>query len=249
MAGGEARTVTPQQYNPKDVEFVPVTDPANSSQTVALARANALMQTLQMNPTLTGKVEILRQYYEAVGLTPEELQKVMPPQEIQPPPPSPDMLKVQAETKAIEATLQLQFMKEQREMMKTAAEVEKIKTECIKNIADAEAKEAGTQINQYTADTQRVLSHLTFEERQNRANEQRQPATPTGQAPTKDVEGPTGDQGVPKMGGGAPPQLPDQSNEGLDLESKLSGGDSTPNLNSVGANLRADFNRNPESLG
>jgi len=249
MAGGEARTVTPQQYNPKDVEFVPVTDPANSSQTVALARANALMQTLQMNPTMTGKVEILRQYYEAVGLTPEELQKVMPPQEIQPPPPSPDMLKVQAETKAIEATLQLQFMKEQREMMKTAAEVEKIKTECIKNIADAEAKEAGSQIDQYTADTQRVISHLTFEERQNRANEQRQPATPTGQAPTTNVEGPTGDQGISKMGGSTPPQLPDQSNEGLDLESKLSGGDSTPNLNSVGANLRADFNRNPESLG
>lgn len=249
MAGGEARTVTPQQYNPRDVEFVPVTDPTNSSQTVALARANALMQTMQMNPTLTGKVEILRQYYEAIGLTPDELLKVMPPQEIKPPPPSPEMLKVQAETKAIEATIQLQFMKEQREMMKTAAEVEKIKTECIKNVADAEAKEAGTQIDQYTADTQRVISHLTFEERQRKANEQQQPTAPIGEKSAPGMEGPTGDQGVPKMGGGAPPELPEQPNNGLDIESRLGGNDGAPDLNATGANIRADFNRNPESLG
>lgn len=249
MSGGEARVVTPQQYNPRDIEFVPVTDPANSSQTVALARANALMQTLQMNPTMTGKVEILRQYYEAVGLTPEELQKVMPPQEIKPPPPSPDMLKIQAETKALEANIQLQFLKEQREMMKTAAEVEKIKTECIKNIADAEAKEAGSQIDQYTADTQRVLSHMTFEERQRKANEQRQPATPAGEEPIQNMEEPSGDQGVPEMGGGAPPALPEQPNNGLDIESRLGGNDSAPDLNATGADIRADFNRNPESLG
>lgn len=249
MAGGQARTVTPDQYDPKNVEFVPVTDPANSSQTVALARANALMQTLQINPTMTGKVEILRQYYEAVGLTPEELMKVLPPQEIKPPPPAPEMLKVQAETKAIEASLQLQFMKEQREMMKTAAEVEKIKTECIKNIADAEAKEAGSQIDQYTADTQRVMSHLTFEERQRRANAQRQSGPSAGAEPTQNVEEPTGDQGVPEMGGSTPKPVPGPAPERLDIESKLGGGDSPENLNAVGANIRAEFNNNPESLG
>lgn len=249
ISGGDARIVTPKQYDPKMIEFVPVTDPANSSQTVALARANALMQTLQMNPTMTGKVEILRQYYEAIGLTPEELLKVMPPQEIKPPPPSPEMLKVQAETKAIEGGLQLQFMKEQREMMKTAAEVEKIKTECIKNIADAEAKEVGSQIDQYTADTQRVMSHLTFEERQRRANGQQQSGSNAGTEPTQDMEEPTGDQGVSEMGGSAPESMPGTPPERLDLESKLGGGDSTPNLNSVGANLRSEFNNNPESLG
>ena len=76
------------------------------------------------------------------------------------------------------AKIEIQNKKIAKDLAMMEAEIEKLKTESIKNIAEAEAKEAGTQIEQYKA----VVDRLAQEGKQ-RADEAKQAVQDAAAAP------------------------------------------------------------------
>lgn len=182
-------------FNAKDVDIQPVSDPTLSSEAIRMARANALMQTLQINPTNGGKLEILKRYYEAIS-TPE-IEKLLPMEELNAPkPPDPDMIRLQAEITAQqskaeidEKKVELEADKLQLEIHKTEAEIELIKAQAIKTIAEAESKEIGQQFELYAhqvdtlmADRKMQLDHMARMQQLKAQQEQaEQPETEGGE--------------------------------------------------------------------
>lgn len=146
-------------YAMGDMDVSPVADPSVSSEAQRLARAQALLQTMQMNPDPMGRAEILRQYYEAIGaknldalLDMNKLQQQMS----QPPPPPPEMVKIQLETQKAkdenereEERLGFERAQTVADLAIKDAQVAEIKARTMKLIAEAEAVEPGQQLENY----------------------------------------------------------------------------------------------------
>jgi chaperonin GroES len=216
---GQQGSIRREDYKPRMMEIVPATDPNASSQTVALAKANALMQVLQINPTMGGKLESLRQYYVAIGCQPEEIAALLPQQELnQEQPPNPDMIKVQAqitkdkaEIELKHAEMDLKHEKLEAEISLILAQAEATRAQAIKSIADAEAVEVGQQFQEYKT----KLDHLKMEMDQDYRNRElehkgkelevsrSEAEAPEGEAP--EVEEPE----TPAPAQGSAPQLPE----------------------------------------
>lgn len=167
-----------KDYSMEDLDVMPVADPSVSSEAQRLARANALLQTFQLNPDPMGKAEILRQYYDAIGaknidalLNMQALQ-----QQMQNPPPNPEILKMQLETQKSKDDVDLRLRElEQKEAesiaktMKLEAEIDLLKAQTMKTIAEAEAVEPGFQLEQYKLDLQKMQAERQFEAFQKKA--------------------------------------------------------------------------------
>jgi len=123
------------------------------------------------------------------------------------------------------------------------AQVKEMNTRAIKNIADAEAKEAGIQIDSYTA-----MANAQASERADSIKAK------------AGKEGSNGDNGTSKQGGVQPVEaqssngeglptpepvaggLPEPVNPGADIESALSGTNGDADYNALGADIRAEQN-------
>ena len=144
-----------KDYDQKDLDIVPVADPTVSSEAQRLARAQAMLNTFQINPTVKGKVAILEYYYRAIGVP--DVDKFLPKDELNAPPaPDPQIIDLQLRTTESKARMGIEQQKANFAQVKTEAEVDEIYAKCelikaqaIKAIADAEAVEIGQQFEQY----------------------------------------------------------------------------------------------------
>jgi hypothetical protein len=241
-------------YAQEDLDIVPVADPTISSEAQRLARAQAMLNSLQMNPTPSGKIEILRYYYEAIGvpdvkkfLNDKEVQSVLTAQ----PPPDPQLIKAQADIITAQSKAGAENKRLVNEQVKMEAEVElllaqveELKTRAIKNVADAESKEPGAQLDLYKAQVASIKTQHDMEMANKKLT-----------AESQGEENATGDTGTDEQGGtGSVEQPPDNSQnpesmgeggggvpggdmQGGNLESQLSGANGAPDLNAVGQDL------------
>jgi len=236
-------------YSADDLDIVPVADPTISSEAQRLARAQAMLNSLQFNPTKGGKIGILRYYYEAIGVP--NMEEFLPMAEIKPlltggDPPNPELIKVQ--TAALESKVKMQIeqqnanvnqVKSEAEIEMIYAQIEEMRTRAIKNIADAEAKEAGTQIDAYTAKADAQRSEKEFQERKADGSDRSEGADTGG---TDNVETEPANVENPDVSNGGGQALPEQSVGGADIESQLSGSNGDADYLQLGSDLRSEFN-------
>ena len=240
-------------YAADDLDIVPVADPTISSEAQRLARAQAMLNSLQYNPTKGGKIGILKYYYEAIGVP--DVQLFLPPGEVDAlvnskEPPNPDLIKIQSEIITNKGTLDIEMRKVNALQVKTEAEVELIlaqvkemNTRAIKNIADAEAKEAGIQIDSYTAMANAQASEKANELKAKAGKEESNGDNGTSkQGGVQPVEAQPGNgEGLPTpddVTGGIPAVDPNREN----IEQSLSGINGTNDIAGVGQDIRNQFN-------
>lgn len=155
----EQNVVYGSDYNLNDLDVVPTSDPQVSSQAQELARAQALLQTMGMNPNPVAQMEILRQYYEAIQaknidiLVPPESLKPQPPQQA---PPDPALIEAQLKIQQAKDKVKLDLQKQHNENGRhlaeldlMAAQIKEIESRIILNLANAESKEAGDNLASY----------------------------------------------------------------------------------------------------
>jgi chaperonin GroES len=248
-------------YNMTDLDIVPIADPTISSEAQRIARARAIMDTMAINPCPSGKMESLKYYYEAIGVP--DLEKFMPQKEVQdalnaPPPPDPKLIETQAKVIQMQEQSEHAHNQDIREQVEMEARVELImaqvkETNCraIKNIAEAEAKEAGYNIESYKIMADREAS---VKEMEIRMKEMGMKGAEDGQGEgniggddtgrVSNVESPPDNsQGVPISEGN---QGMAQGGVNESLESQLGGANSVNDLEGIGQNLRNQFNAGNE---
>jgi chaperonin GroES len=143
-----------QDYSAGDLDVIPLADPTLSSEAQSLARAEALMGTMERNPTPEGKMEILRQYYEAIKA--EDIEKLLPMDEqgnikIPPPGPDPEVLKLGLETTKAQGESERLGAKLPYEIEEIMAKIDELKSRTAKNLADAQDKPIQTALATITA--------------------------------------------------------------------------------------------------
>jgi len=126
--------VSKEDYEDDKIDVIPVADAKESSTTDKLLKAQELMQFMQ-DPD-ANQVEIKKNYLSAVGFDPLDFEKFFPPKE--PAPPGPEYDKLVAETAKLNA-----------EAAKLVEERILVRTKAVEALANAEAKEEGTQLNIY----------------------------------------------------------------------------------------------------
>lgn len=243
-------------YDGEDLNVVPVADPNISSEAQRMARSTAVWETLEVNPSMAGKIEILRRRYEALGVP--EIDKLLPPDDIKkiltaPPPPNPELLQVELEALKNKHDYEIEDLKIRLEMLKVEAEVELKKAQAIKAVADAEAAESGQQLEQYKAELESMSNQVKL-------------AIAAMEAKTHAKDSGAGDNGgggAGRDGGVAPgpddaesmvgPEptagvIPSASPVGADLESELGRANGPDDVTAAGNNLRTRFNAGNESL-
>jgi chaperonin GroES len=116
-------------YNSKDMDILPVSDPQSVTKMQKLAKAQLVLESSKENP-LVNQEEALRRFYEAADV--EDIDKLIMP----PPQPDPEELAF------MEAVKKLGLQEQVAKINKTIADT-------LKSIADAEAAEEGTQLSYY----------------------------------------------------------------------------------------------------
>ena len=253
-------------YDSSDLDIVPVADPTISSEAQRLARARAMFETLQVNPSAGGRAEILKRYYEALDVP--ELDKVLPAKEIDaivkssqaPPPPDPNMLKLEAEMlkqkhdyeNAVEE-LAMKQQKQNVEIEQIKANIELTKANAIKAVAEAEAKEIGQQFELYRHEVEQLSNQvkLAIEVKDAKTREIAARAKTAGQSESGDsastdagspggMEEQSADQGSIQIP--APDQglLPGPVGGGGNLEPQLGGANGPGNVPDLGAGIGPD---------
>jgi chaperonin GroES len=143
-----------EDYSLTDLDIIPVADPTMASDSQRLAKAEALMGTMEINPTPEGRLEILEQFYNA--LQAPNIDKLLPKDEqgnLKMPPPPPDPAEIELQIKAVESKQKSDAEAEMRPytVEKAVAEIDEIKSRTTKNIADAQDKPIMTALNTITA--------------------------------------------------------------------------------------------------
>lgn len=151
-------------FNKKGYNLVPVADISSITNLQRMAKGNFLMQFLQ-DPYINGKL-VRQRIFDSYNI--EDKDKLI----VEPPPPSPDMGTILAkaevdkaanrlkeiELKAIEAMGKMESMKFEKEKM--IAEIEKIRSEALKNIADAAANEQDIQLRTIVAGSEAIRKDI-----------------------------------------------------------------------------------------
>jgi chaperonin GroES len=145
----EEQEVFREDYKLGNFDIIPVADPTMASDAQRLAKAQALMGTMQMNPTPEGRLEILEQFYAA--LQAPNMDKLIPRDEegnikMPQPPPDPKALELQLKT------VQGQHEEERKrqilplEMQKLEEEINEIKARTANYLAQAQDKPLQTAL-------------------------------------------------------------------------------------------------------
>lgn len=130
-------------YEADDTDVQPVADPTIVSMQMRVAKAQMIKQMGTGNP-LYNQREVERRALESIEA--ENIDTLLYPEGQGPEqPPDPKMLEVQGKLEKMAAEIEKMAM----ERLKMAAEIETMRTTGIKNIAEAEAKEVGSQFEQY----------------------------------------------------------------------------------------------------
>jgi len=211
-----------------DVDVVPVADPTISSEAQKLARARAEYETMDKNPTIGGRLQILRNYYDA--LEAKQMDKLLPAKEIEailnppPPPPNPDLLRLELDTLKQKQDYEIRMEELENDRIKIESEVELAKANAIKAIADAESKEAGRQFEEYKFSvdklSERVDQQISIWEEKNRAREAAASASAEGNSAGNDSGAVGGVEAAGLDEGGIPVPTPDTGG----LEGNAGGG-------------------------
>jgi len=128
--------VAQTDFDRSSCDITPVSNPEDVSNTQKMVKAQVLYGLKGQG---FNDKEINKRFIEAMQVNnPEEILNAPEP------PPDPKLVMEQEK-------LKIERQKLEFEMEKHRLEIAKVKSEIIKNLADAEAKEAGTQINQYKA--------------------------------------------------------------------------------------------------
>lgn len=254
----QSGTVFKVDYDSEDLDIVPVADPTISSEAQRLARARAQFETMQQNPSIAGRWEILHEYYEALNAP--NIDKLMPPDEkekiLNPPapPPDPAVIKLQGDILKQKHDYELASRKMDLDEMKQEADIQLIKANAIKALAEAESKEAGQQFELYKHDMETLTNYVKMQmdahqrEKENKLAEREAVVTGAeGDNAESDtggaggMEGASGDAGSAPVPSGDSGGLPGTNGGGPDLESLVSGANSANDLSTVGRDLRGDF--------
>jgi chaperonin GroES len=247
-----------KDYDLKDLDIVPVADPTVSSEAQRLARAQAILNTMQYNPTMKGKAECLRYYYDAITGMPELTKKFLPQDELNAPPP-PDPKMIEAQLKTLESQIKMHHDAERIRIEQATASAQIGEMEArsqqlvalaIKAISDADANTAQQKFDQYKLQ----LDTLSQQLEEWKATQEAKLAAAQGEGGQDDTGGNSGGNdggGVPGMAAesnnGEGAAAADQSSGGIpattpqrsDLESELSGSNGPTDYNAVSENLRA----------
>jgi chaperonin GroES len=250
----EQAAVFKNDYQVNNFNVVPVADPTMASEAQRLAQSNALMQTLEANPTPEGKIEILRQYYESISA--KNIDKLLPRDKIEAmlnnPAPSPDVLKFQLETQKAKDDMDIKLRdaeirtrQAEANLERANAEIDLLRAQTLKTIADAEAVEPGAQLEQYKA----IASDLAAERQHEREVAKLNQAADGGANGRSNNKGTdasvasppnnkAGVQGIKQPAAKAAGQPP----VGESIESQLSGADGTADYTGLGQDIRNQFN-------
>ncbi len=248
-------------YAANDLDIVPVADPTISSEAQRLARAQAMLNSLQYNPTKGGKIGILRYYYEAIGVP--DVEKFLPPDEVKAllasNEPNPDLIKIQNEIINNKAKLEIESRKANVAQVEMEvkieyllAQIKELNTRAIKNIADAEAKEAGIQIDSYSAMANAQASEKANELRAKAGKEKSNGSVSSegdGTGGASSVEAKPDNAESSQSGGGGGQALPEAGVGGADVESQLGGSNGDADYVQLGSDLRSEFNNGDSGGG
>jgi chaperonin GroES len=249
-----------KDYAVDDLDVIPVADPTMASEAQRLARAQALLQTMEMNPDPMGKIEILQQYYDAIGA--KNLDKLIDIKKITEqmanPGASPDSMRFQLDTQKAKDAQEIKLHElEHAEMELIAriqlieAQVDQTKALTMKTLADAEAVEPGQQLEQYKAyaadlatirQHERELKKLGMEsEESGKGASSGSAGEDTEGAPAGVAESPSNQESnaVPT---GSAPSTPGLTPERTNLDAELSGSDGNADYAAIGENLRNESN-------
>ena len=257
-----------EDYDLKDLNVVPVADPTISSEAQRLARAQALLNTMQFNPTVGGKVAILQYYYDAITGMPSMTKMLLPEKELNaPPPPNPELLELQLKTAESQARMQLDHQKFHIEQVKAEAEIESIfaKAEqlsalAVKAMADAQSVTVGDQFEKYRVQLESLAHDLeawkaktdaTIASRESvgKAKEGGDSSGATGGSepggtpgmaePPNDIEGPPVSDDITEP-------LPEPALEGNNPDDGISRTDRLADMRSIARDIRAGQNTGDE---
>jgi hypothetical protein len=169
------------------------------------------------NPTVGGRVQILRNYYDA--LEAKQIDKLLPQKEIDailnppPPPPNPDLLRLEADILKEKHDYEIRREEMELDRLKIESQVELAKAQAIKAIADAESKEAGRQFEEYKFSvdklSERVDQQISIWEEKNRAREAAASASAEGNGAGDDAGATGGMEATGLDEGGIPVPAPD----------------------------------------
>jgi chaperonin GroES len=185
----------------------PSADPSVSSVMLRQAKAELLLQHLG-NPMINGE-EIMRRYFEAMEL--DNIDKLFVPEE-QRNQPSPEMIKMQVEL--LESKAKTAKTYEETQVVK--ANVIKTYAQAVEAIANAESKEAGSQLAMYRQQMESMIKQ--FEVSNGQGNTQGMAGAPgNGVAPGAAQQGPAAmpDQGAGGFGPAGPESIPGIEGGGL----------------------------------
>lgn len=176
-------------YNEKDMDILPVSDPNMVSRMQQLAKAEFLMQWAKENP-VANQIEVNQRVLQAAQI--DDFEKL-----IQPPPPPDPLEQIMKELLLKNAVLDA--AQKEVDIDKADAEINEKITQGLHNIAKAEGEEEGTQLNRYRAilDTYTAMRQVDQKERE------------LGQGGLPGVEG------QPADGMGVPAPLPDSGQGGI----------------------------------
>jgi chaperonin GroES len=177
LDSGEQGVVTLADYRNDRTDVQPVADPQMASNLMSLAKAQALLP-LKGEPGINND-EINKIYINSLDV-PNADKLIIPADQRQPPPPDP--------------VLNLAVMRAASEHAKTQADIIETYSKVIKNLADAESKEAGEQLEKYKQDLEAMIARWS--------------TNASEQAGVLPVEAAPGNAGVPQSPGQVPGGVP-----------------------------------------
>jgi chaperonin GroES len=183
-------------YNEKDTDITPISDPTIVTEAQQMGRAQALLPFAQ-DPMFDG-LEIKKRYLKAIGV--EDVDSLLAKEQGGPPP---EVMKLMAEIKNANKLAQ--------------AKAVQMYADSILKIANAEAAEKGTQLQAYQAGIDSIFQYLEAQRNGGATDESGmggmggEPGDPGAEAvPQEQLGGPENDMGVgsvdPGLGGGIPPE-------------------------------------------
>jgi len=150
----EQESVAKSDYDSESCDIVPVSNPAEISNTHKLLSGQALMQFLGMG---LNDDEIIKRNLEAMQIT--DIDKILPQEGAQKPPDPKTILELQK--------LELERDKYELTLFKAEFEVAKLQADTIKSLAQAEGVEVGEQIQIYTAQLQAITQQMSMRAKKN----------------------------------------------------------------------------------
>jgi chaperonin GroES len=142
LDSNEEQVITLSDFRNDGTDIQPVGDPALSTLTEKIAKAQLLREEARFNPIINPEVAT-RRFLEAIEIP--KIDEVIIPAEKRQPPPDPEMIR-----------LQIDLLKERANTAKTEAEIEEVRanviytyTKAVEALANAESKEEGNQLARY----------------------------------------------------------------------------------------------------